>query len=94
MTLDESAGLIRVEERDHGPWHFISAMHAGSRGRFAPDAELQAFGLYNEAALWSFAFMTLSGVYLWVATRPGLPWARLSLAAGTLLVIGLWAVTR
>lgn len=94
VTFFEREGKVRVEFRQTPFWGYIGGMHAASTRRTPPDLPAKAWGLYNEISLWAFTFMTLSGLYLWLDTRPWLKWAQALAAIGVVLFIGLWVVTR
>ena len=94
VTYLEREGKIRIDYRQSSFWNYLGGMHAASSRRGPPDARAWVWGLYNEISLWCFSFMTLSGVYLWLATRPWLKWAQALAVAGIVLFIGLWFVTR
>ena len=53
-----------------------------------------AWGYYNEFSLYAFLFMTISGVYMWIATRPGLRWAQISFGGMSALTLLLWILVR
>jgi hypothetical protein len=94
VTFFERDGKVRVEFRQTPFWGYVGGMHVASTRRTPPDLPAKAWGLYNEASLWAFTFMTLSGVYLWLSTRPRLKWAQALATAGAILFLGLWTVTR
>ena len=45
-------------------------------------------------ANWAFGFLTLTGLYMWLATRPRLVWAWVTFGAATVVFGLLWMVTR
>jgi hypothetical protein len=94
LTYLEEDKLIRVAYRQNQLSGYLAAMHAGSTEPGPPDLPLRIWGVYNEAALWGFAFMTLSGLYLWLATRPRLIWAWATLAGSAVVFVVLWFLTR
>jgi hypothetical protein len=94
FTYFEDQKLVRVQFRDNDMADFLSSMHAGHSRRGPPDLSSRLWGYYNEFSTWAFLFMALSGVYMWVATRPSLPWARLCVAGATAVGVVLWVVTR
>ena len=94
VTYLEDQKRIRVAFRDGGLGGFFSSMHAAHSRRGAPDLSARLWGWYNEFSNWAFLFMTLSGVYMWVATRPRLPWARLSFGGAAAVALILWVATR
>lgn len=94
VTYLESERRIRVEVRPSNLAGFLSAMHTGSSRRGPPDLSARVWGYYNEFANWAFCFMTLSGLYMWLATRPRLVWAWLSFGGAVVFFAALWMVTR
>ena len=94
VTYLESEKRVWVEFRDGGLAGFLSSMHTAHTRRGAPDISARLYGVYNEFATWAFLFMSLSGVYMWIATRPGLPWARICIGATTIVTVILWWAVR
>lgn len=94
FTYLESDGKIRIEVRQNDISGFLSSMHTGSSRRGPPDLPARVWGYYNEFSTWAFCFMTLSGLYLWLATRPRLQWAWLTFGGTCLVSAALWIVTR
>lgn len=94
LTVLEEEGKIRIAIRQNSLAEFLSASHTGSSRRGPPETAARIWGLYNEFANWAFLLMTLSGIYLWLATRPRIvwAWATLGLAAG--VFVALWWGTR
>ncbi len=93
VTYRPAEGRIRVDYRAGDLALFVSEMHEGSLRRGPPDWPARTWRVYNEVAAWSFVFMTLTGIYLWLATRPKLRWAWVTFGAGTGLVAALWLIT-
>ncbi|MBK9168980.1 MAG: PepSY domain-containing protein [Bryobacterales bacterium] len=94
VTYLETERRIRIEVRQNNLAGFLSAMHAGSSRRGPPDWPARVWGYYNEFATWAFCFMTLTGLYLWLATRPRLAWAWLTFGGASAAVAALWVATR
>ena len=94
VTFLEKEGIVRIAHRANSLWDYLSSMHTAfsRRHRLTPSAI--AWGYFNELSTWAFLFMTFSGVYMWIATRPGLRWAQLSLAGITALTLMLWITIR
>jgi hypothetical protein len=59
-----------------------------------PDLLIRMWAWYTEFAIWSLLFMPVTGVYLWLASRPRHRWAQFSFAAGSGLFLLLYAITR
>jgi hypothetical protein len=94
LTYLEDKKVVRIEFRNSGLADFFSSMHAGHSRRGAPDLSSRLWGYYNELSTWAFFFMALSGVYMWVATRPGLPWAQICFGGAAVAGVILWFVAR
>ncbi len=94
LTYIEDAKRVRIAFRTNDLGDFLSSMHTAHSRRGAPDLSSRLWGFFNEFSTWAFLFMTVSGVYMWIATRPKLPWARIC-AGGAVAVGGLlWVITR
>lgn len=94
FTYFEDKKRVLIEFRDGGLGGFLSSMHTAHTRRGAPDLSARMYGVYNEFATWAFLFMSLSGIYMWIATRPGLPWARILMGVTTLVTIIMWLAVR
>ena len=94
LTYLEKERRVRVVFRDSGLGDFLSSMHAGHSRRGAPDSSSRLWGYYNEFSTWAFLFMVLSGIYLWVATRPGMRWALILSGITIAATALLWVTTR
>ena len=93
VTVLEPGNRLRIETRAFDMWHYLARLHTITPARPLPDWRLRAWAWYIEFALWSLIFMGATGVWLWLASRPGLGWARISFAAGAavfalILVLG------
>lgn len=94
VTFLEEQGLVRVAHRQNSVWSYLSSMHTAFSRRHTLTPAAIAWGLFNEFSTYAFLFMTLSGVYLWVATRPRLRWAQLSFAGMAVVTAALWMAIR
>ena len=94
LTYLEKERRVRVVFRDSGLGDFLSNMHAGHSRRGAPDTSSRLWGYYNEFSTWAFLFMVLSGIYMWVATRPGMRWALILSGITIVATVLLWVTTR
>ena len=94
VTFLEAQGVVRVAHRRNSVWSYLSSMHTAFSRRHTQTLAVTAWGLFNELAVYAFVFMTFSGVYMWLATRPRLRWAQVSLAAMSVLTLVLWIVIR
>jgi hypothetical protein len=94
LTYLEERKLVRVEFRNNDVADFLSSMHTAHSRRGAPEFSVRLWAYYNEFSTWAFFFMSLSGLYMWVATRPGLPWARICFGGAVVVGVILWFVAR
>lgn len=94
VTFLEQKSRIRVEEYRNSIWRYLDNLHATTAAFKSGDWRMQLWANYNEFAMWCLLGMIVSGVYLWLSTRPGHRWAQVSLAAGASLFAVLWAITR
>ncbi|MDZ4796981.1 MAG: PepSY domain-containing protein [Bryobacteraceae bacterium] len=94
VTFLEDKGIVRIAHRGNGLLEYLSSMHTANSRRHQLKPAVMAWGYFNEFSTWAFLFMTISGLYLWVATRPGLRWAQLTLAGATALTLALWVTIR
>lgn len=94
VTYLEERQTVRIAVRQNSLMQFLSSMHTSNSRRGPRVLAAQMWGFYNEFSTWAFTFMTLSGVYLWLASRPGLRWAQLLAGASAAMFVVLWMVTR
>jgi len=94
VTYLEDRGQVLIAQRENTLGGFLSSMHTAHSRRGPAALPARVWAWYNEISTWAFLFMTLSGVYLWLATRPGLRWARWVTAATVALAVLLWLATR
>ena len=94
VTFLEEEGIVHVAHRGNNLWGYLSSMHTAHSRRHRLTPAAIAWGYFNELSTWAFLFMTFSGLYLWIATRPGLRWAQLALAVMTAGTLVLWITIR
>jgi hypothetical protein len=94
VTYLEDQGIARIEIRQNSIFGFLSTMHTAFSRRGPQTQAARLWGYYNEFAAWAFFFMTISGVYLWLDTRPGMRWAQLIGASSIGFSVVLWFATR
>ena len=94
VTFLEEQGLVRVEHRRNSLLSYLSSMHTAHSGRHKMTLASTAWGYYNEMSVWAFLFMTVSGVYMWLATRPKMLWAQLCFGGMAVAVAALWIAIR
>lgn len=91
VTVLEAEGRLRVEAEQAPLGQFLNQLHA-TVGVGGPPT-VTAWALYNIFSTFCLLFMTVSGVYLWLATRPGHGLALVSFAAGSAAFLALvWLI--
>ena len=58
------------------------------------DWRVRLWAFYNEVAIWALITMALSGLYLWLASRPKYRWAWVSFLTGSGAFAVLYVLTR
>src|SRR5436190_6758248 len=94
ITLLESERQVRIEFRRNHIWHFFENIHALTPREAKGDTRERLWSWYNEFAIWALIFMSVSGMWLWLASRPGYRWAQISFAAGSGAFLLLYSLTR
>ena len=94
VTYLEEQRRVRVEFRHNNLGGFLSSMHTAHSRRGAPDRSARLWGYYNELSTWALLLMSVSGLYMWIATRPGLPWAQICAGGAAALCVILWVAVR
>jgi hypothetical protein len=94
VTFVEKEGILRIAHRGNSLWGYLSSMHTAHSRRHRLTPAAIAWGYFNEFSTWAFLVMTFSGLYLWIATRPSLRWAQLSLGGMAALTLVLWISCR
>lgn len=94
VTYFEDRGIARIDIRQNSIFGFLSTMHTAFSRRGPQTRAARLWGYYNEFAGLAFFFMTVSGVYLWLDTRPGMRWAQVIAASSIGFSVVLWLATR
>lgn len=94
VTVLEEQGRVRIETTQVATWQFLIHLHEMTPSRSAPGLWTRAWAWYVELSIWSLILMALTGVYLWLVSRPRHRWARACLAAGTLVFAVFYWVVR
>ena len=83
-----------MDVRQNSIFGFLSTMHTAFSRRGPQTQAARLWGYYNEFSAWAFLFMIVSGLYLWLDTRPGMRWAQLIAATSIGCSVVLWLATR
>jgi hypothetical protein len=92
ITVLPQESKLRIENHPRNFWQYVNDLHAVT-GR-PPNLKLRLWAYYVEFSIWSLLAMVLTGLYLWIASTRKFRWAGYSFAAGTALVVALWAALR
>jgi hypothetical protein len=94
VTVLEGEGKLRVE-RQRARWPaFVNNLHASTLRDLPVDWRMRAWVAYNEVAIFALIFLSLSGLYLWLSSRPRHRLAQLSFFAGTGSFLVLYWLSR
>lgn len=94
VTVLEREGRLRVV-RERSEWPaFLNNLHASTLRDRPTDWRMRAWIAYNEFAIFALIFMSLSGVYLWLSSRPRHRAAQISFFAGTGAFLVLYWLSR
>jgi hypothetical protein len=94
ITLLEQQRLLRVEQQHNNIWAYLNDMHTVTVQTRMQQTAIRMWSWYTEFSIWSLLFMSISGIYLWLASRPGHRWAQASLAAGAAAFLALYILSR
>jgi hypothetical protein len=94
VTVLETENQLRIAQVRNSVWQYLNNAHTITPRGNSQHMRVRMWSWYNELAIWSLLFMSISGVWLWLASRPRFRWAQLSFAAGSGLFIALYALTR
>lgn len=94
ILLLEKENLIQVERVPSPLTGFLNLMHMQTFRHHNPGWEVQLWGLYNQFSMWAVIFMTISGFYMWLATRPGMRWALWTAGASAAATLVIYLMLR
>jgi len=93
VLYEPKQNRLRIQASRNGLPSFLNGMHTVTE-LDQRDWRMRAWAWYNQVAIWSLLAMAISGIYLWLASRPGYRIARYSFAGGAAIFILLYIVTR
>lgn len=89
----EQEQRLKIEEIRNNTWLFLEDLHAGT-ARESEIRVLRIWGIYNEFAMFSLIGLSVSGVFLWLSSRPRLRWAAVCAAAGFGVAAAVYGLAR
>jgi len=93
VTYLPKEGRVRIERHRKSLPIFLDDMHTVT-GVEQSDWRMRAWAWYNRFAMWSLLAMAISGVYLWLASRPGYRMAQYLFVGGGAIFVVLYLVSR
>jgi len=94
VVVLENESRVRIEMVPHDFWQFLFHLHESTPQNRHPHWQTQLWAWYVEVSVWSLTAMALTGVYLWLTSRPKLRWAQLSFAAGSGMLLLFYLLVR
>jgi hypothetical protein len=94
VVVLEREKRLRIEGIRNGLGLFLSDVHAATTADDELPKLARIWAAYNEFAMWCLLGFCVSGIYLWLATRPRDPWAWASVAGGTAALVFLYGAMR
>jgi hypothetical protein len=94
VVVLEDEQRLRVEEIRNSTAIFLEDMHAITAGDTEAPMLLRLWATWNEAGIWCLLGFCVTGVWLWLSTRPRFVWAWAALAAAVLSFAGMWRIFR
>ena len=94
VVVLEDERRLRIENIRKSNWLFLGDIHASTPGDKEAPRLIHVWAWWNEAAMWTLIGFTLSGVWLWLSSRPRFYWAWTALAGGTVVLALLWRMFR
>jgi uncharacterized iron-regulated membrane protein len=94
VTVLEQQNQLRIETHRNTIWAYFDNLHSTLPRQQPYDWRVRLWGYYNEFAVWALLAMALSGVYLWVSSRPRHLLAQVAIAVAGVSFLVLYIVTR
>jgi hypothetical protein len=90
----EKPGKVQITTQPFDVWQYLFHLHEMTPGTGQPELRTLLWAWYIEFSIWSLILMSLSGVYLWLASRPKYRWAQVSFAAGAAIFVVFYIAIR
>jgi hypothetical protein len=94
IVVLEGQDKIQITTQPHDFWQYLFHLHEMTPGWGPPGLVNRLWAFYMEFSIWSLIVMALSGVYLWLASRPRHRWAQVSFAAGSAIFVIFYLAIR
>jgi hypothetical protein len=94
VTVLEKEDRLRIESVRNTFWAYLSNLHATTIRAASPDWRVRMWTWYNEFSIWTLLGMSLSGLYLWLSSRPRYRPAQFCFVLGSGCFIVLYLLMR
>jgi uncharacterized iron-regulated membrane protein len=94
VTVLEQQNQLRIETRRNTLWAYFNNLHSTTLRGHPYDWRVRLWTYYNEFAVWALLAMGLTGVFLWLSSRPRHLLAQAAVAVAWVSFLVLYVVTR
>jgi hypothetical protein len=95
VTVLEAQRKVQMVEENPNLWLYLNNLHTTTmEGQSNADWHIRYWSYYTEVGIWALLALAISGVWQWLASRPGLRWAQTALVLAGASFVLLYAVTR
>lgn len=94
VTVLEQQRQLRIESHRNTIWAYFNNLHSTTVRGHPYDWRIRLWAYYNEFAIWALLAMSLSGVYLWLSSRPRHLLARAAVGLSVVSFLVLYILTR
>ncbi len=91
--VHEGEDRLEIRKEHQSIWQRFSNLHETTPAVNASDPLVRFWAYYVEFSTWSLLLMSLSGAYLWLASRPTLRLGLYSLALGSGFFVVLYVLS-
>lgn len=94
VTVLEMTSQMRIERVRNSVWQYFDDLHSMTANYRHPDWRLRLWAYYNEVALWTLLGMALTGLLVWLTSRPRLRLAQAALFIASAVFVVLYFLTK
>jgi hypothetical protein len=94
VVVLEDQQRLRIARIHNSTWLFLSDIHAATLADREAPRLVRIWAAWNEVGIWALLAFCVSGVWLWLGTRPRFYWAWATASAGALALAALWRAFR
>jgi len=94
VTVLEQQNQLLIETHRNTLWAYFNNLHSTTLRGHPYDWRIRLWAYYNEFAVWALLAMALTGVYLWLSSRPRFLTAQIAVAMACVSFLVLYILTR